>query len=163
MTAMWVLVIMWLAILAQEEGDFAAPRAEGDEVTAATMDVDVEVTLHGSEGPAVVHLVLPGEAERTRPLTRREEDRWGVRLELRRADWRVVFEDLSSGVVSEEAALTELGLDPALLGLLPEGGGTSPADASRPALAAAVATFVGLATGGVVLVLFGRRSGRHSP
>jgi hypothetical protein len=73
------------------------------------------VTLSRSEGPVVVHLLLPGEEEEVKPLVPRGEGRWGVLIELRRADWQVVFEDVATGEISSELSLTELGLDRALL------------------------------------------------
>lgn len=160
---MAVLVIL-LALVAQT-GDAAFTGAEvsGSEVSAATIEVDVAVTLRGSDGPVVVHLLLPGEAEQVSPLARRSDTRWGAMLELRRADWRVVFEDVGSGVVSEEMTLIDIGLDPALLGVLPAGSDPPVEEDSSPALPAAIATFVGLVTLYAVWTLLRHRPGRHKP
>lgn len=156
----------YLAVLVTffaQSGDatFAGAEVSGSEVTAATMEIDVEVALRGSDGPVVVHLLLPGEAEETRPLVRRTDRRWGALLELRRADWQVVFEEVTSGAVSEERSLTELGLDPSLLGILPAGSAPSIDDDSSPALPAAIASFVGLVTLYAAWTLLRQRPGRH--
>lgn len=143
------------------DASFAGAEVSGSEVTAATMEVDVEVAVRGSDGPVVVHLLLPGEGEETKPLVRRTDRRWGALLELRRADWRVVFEEVASGAVSEEKSLTELGLDPSLLGVLPAGSDPPVDDDSSPALPAAVASFVGLVTLYAAWAVLRHRPGRH--
>lgn len=157
-----VFLAVLLTFFAQSgDATFAGAEVSGSEVTAATMEVDVEVALRGSEGPVVVHLLLPGEPEETRPLVRRTDRRWGALLELRRADWRVVFEEVTSGTVSEEKSLTELGLDPSLLGILPVERDPPVENDSSPALAAAIATFVGLVTLYAAWALLRQRPGRH--
>lgn len=158
------LLAVLLTFFAQSgDATFAGAEVSGSEITAATMEVDVEVALHGSEGPVVVHLLLPGEPEQVRPLSHRSETGWGALLELRRADWTVVFEDVDSGVVSEEVTLTGIGLDPALLGILPNPSDPPYEGDSSSAEAAAIATFVGLATLYVVWTLLRQRPGRHKP
>lgn len=161
MTPMALLAV--LVAFSAQSGDatFTGAEVTGSEVTAATMEVDLEVALRGSGGPVVVHLLLPGEPEHVSPLARRSDTRWGALLELRRADWTVVFEDVDSGAVSEEMTLTDIGLDPALLGITPAGHAPPIEDDSSPALAAAIATFVGLVTWYAVWTLLRQRPGRH--
>lgn len=155
------LLLALLFVTAQgSDAEFARAEVNGQESTSATMEVDLEVTLRGSEGPVVAHLVLPGERERAVPLVRRTDGRWGALLDLRRADWRVVFEDLAGGTVSDGATMTEMGLDPALLGHISGESPALPDDASSGAWAAAFATFAGLTTLFAVWSVFGgiRRS-----
>lgn len=114
------VVLTLLLALAEIGGGFGGPAVTGTEATAATMEIDVSVVLDGSDGPVVVHLALPGETD-TRPLVNRNGETWGALLEVRRADWQVVFEDVATGELSDPLSLTELGLDPALLGTLPGG------------------------------------------
>lgn len=156
------LVILLTFLAQSDDATFSGAEVSGSEATVATMEVDLEVALRGAEGPVVVHLLLPGETEQMKPLVRRNGGRWGALLELRRADWRVVFEEVTSGAMSEERSLTELGLDPSLLGILPPRSAPPPEENSSPALVAALATFAGLATlvGLVVFARF-RQSGRH--
>lgn len=117
---MSVVLAALLLALAEIGGGFGGPTVTGTEATAATMEIDVSVVLDGSDGPVVVHLALPGETD-TRPLVNRNGETWGALLEVRRADWQVVFEDVATGELSNPLSLTELGLDPALLGTLPDG------------------------------------------
>lgn len=124
--AQMIVALVSSLVFAQATVELCGAEVSGKEVSAATMEVDVAVTLAGSSGPLVVHLFLPGEPEQVRPLVERAGGRWGAILELRRADWHVVFEDVASGTLSPEASLTELGLDSALLGLGPR------ADQTRP-------------------------------
>lgn len=145
MAAMRILALVWLALFPHLADHFSGVEVEGEGVTDDRMEVDIEVGVHESEGPVVAHLVLPGQPEQIKSLARREDDRWGAVLELRRANWTVVFEDVATGSLSEEASLIELGLDRSLLGGDPvDEPGTG--DASSVALPAAVLTFVGVLT-----------------
>lgn len=122
-----MFLMVALALLsARPEADFQGPDVRGSDATAAAMEVEISVSLNRSDGPVVVHLLLPGEPDEIKPLTQRDDRRWGTRIELRRADWHVVFEDLGSGRMSSEASLTELGLDPTLLGVAPPAGAPEP-------------------------------------
>lgn len=157
-------VPLFLALLLVVEigGGFGGATVGGTETTATTMEIDLSVALPGSAGPVLAHLVLPGET-RTVPLVDRGRGTWGVLVEVRRADWAVVFEDVITGELSDALSLTRLGLDPALLGGLPSAAPTGERDdaATTPMawgwLAAAV-----LAGGGAVALAFvGRRKPRH--
>lgn len=143
-------------------GGFGGASAGGTETTATTMEVDLSVTLSGSAGPVLAHLVLPGDSQ-TVPLVERGGGTWEVLVELRRADWLVVFEDVATGELSDSVSLTQLGLDPALLGGPPAATSAGEPDGATTTtlawgwLAAAV-----LAGGGAVALVFvGRRRPRH--
>lgn len=159
MTIMTALLAVILA--AVELGTaFGGAAAEGSELTAATMEVEIVVSLSDSDGPVIAHLGLPGEPATTRAMAMRGPGRWGTILELRRADWRVVFEDVATGDLSEEASLTDLGLDPALLGLLPGQEPEAPEPtAPSPPWGWLVAALVALVAA-VALVRLGARSAR---
>lgn len=103
-------------ILAHGIGGFHEPRAEGSEAGPEELAIDISVLLDVSEGPVVMHLNHPGEEEAMEPLQNRGEGRWGTRLELPRADWRVIFEDVNTGTLSDEFSLTDLGVDRAFFG-----------------------------------------------
>lgn len=143
-------LVVAMVVLAHGTGGFHEPEATGTKVDADTIEVDVSVRLDVSEGPVVVHLLLPGEEGQVKPLLEQPGGRWGSQVELRRADWRVVFEDLGSGNRSEEFSLTDLGVDRALLGGRAdrEAAGQEAANVVLPALllaaAAAIVTLAGV-------------------
>lgn len=110
-----VAVMATLVVLAHGTGGFHEPRVGAGDADGDRLEVDISVLLDVSEGPVVVHLFLPREEELI-PLVDRGGRRWGAVVELRRADWRVVFEDVATGVLSEQMSLTDLGLDRDLLG-----------------------------------------------
>lgn len=146
-----LLVVALVSFLAASPtAEFTTPVVSGAESTAATMHVDLAVTLVASEGPVVAHLQLPGEPVEVHPLVERGDGRWGAMLEVRRADWHVVFEDVSGGLLSEQHTFTGLGLDPALLGVATTIGATvagpAPAPLKPALLAGTVALLVGIAT-----------------
>lgn len=158
-------VSLFLAILlavAEIGGGFGGASVGGTGTTGTTMEIDLSVTLSGSAGPVLAHLVLPGENQ-TVPLVDRGRGTWEVLVEVRRADWLVVFEDVATGELSDSLSLTQLGLDSALLGGPPTATSAGERDSATTTpmawgwLAAAV-----LAGGGAVaLVVVGRRRPRH--
>lgn len=153
------VVLALLLALAEIGGGFGGPTVTGTEATAATMEIDVSVVLDGSDGPVVVHLALPGESD-TRPLVNRDGETWGALLEVRRADWQVVFEDVATGELSNPMSLTELGLDPALLGTLPGGSPSGEPESTSTPWGWLVAAF--LAGGGALaLLMVARARPRH--
>lgn len=141
------LVLAAVLAVAELGGGFGPGFVTGSEATPTTMELELTVGLRGSPGPVVVHLALADGEQLTRPMVERGGRTWGAILEVRRADWQVVFEDVVTGDLSEPASLTRLGLDPALLGVLPPT--TAPGDAAgrRPWgwLAVAVVAAVGTA------------------
>ncbi|MFO7291629.1 MAG: hypothetical protein FWJ92_01245 [Actinomycetes bacterium] len=143
-----------LVLLAASAGpQFVSPQARGEVTADATMEVELTVTLSGSDGPVAVHLLLPGEEPEVRPLLDRGGGVWGSVLRLRQADWRVVFEDVSSGVLSEEMSLSGIGLDPAVLGVSPPATEAAGGSVPPPALAAAVAAVAVMALAAVAFRL----------
>jgi hypothetical protein len=159
MGPMFLLLIasLWLAQASVEFGD---AEVNGVEITETTLQLAISVAVYGSDGPVVAHLILPGQAPEVRPLVEMSGGRWGTTLDLRKADWRLVFEDVTSGALSAEASLTELGLDPTLLGRgLPD-----EAESDAPTAAPATGSWLWLALAVVAavlaLVLYRRRPAR---
>lgn len=104
-----------LIVVAQASPPFTAASVAGRPDSPTMMQVDIGVTLTTGDGPVLAHLILPSEAETPHPLMDFGGGRWGTTLVLRRADWRVVFEDVPTGQLSEPASFTHLGLDASLL------------------------------------------------
>ncbi|HEX5671629.1 MAG TPA: hypothetical protein VFY46_02805 [Acidimicrobiia bacterium] len=101
-------------------GAFGEASASGRQVGAATIEVDLSVEATEVEA-VVAHLIEPGAEQQTVPLVDRGGGVFGIILELRKADYVVVFETFADGISnqSQPLRLTELGLDPALIGVLP--------------------------------------------
>lgn len=147
-----------LLLLVVELGSgFSGGEATGTGLTPDLIEVRLEVDVAESDGPVVAHLALPGEDVATHPMLDGGEGRWTMVTELRPANWQVVFEALTAGILSEPASLTELGLDPDLLAVsAPTTDTGSPTeDASPPwwqlsvaLAAAALAITVGLHASG---------------
>ena len=147
-----VRTIIALGLLAVELGPgFIGASATTEEVDAGTVLVELVVEVEAGGGPVVAHLRLPGEAQLTTALVQRRQGVWGGFLELRRAEWRVVFESLSTGRLSRPVTLSELGVDVAD----PSGGVVGPPGAVDPMpwglLSAACAAAALLLGGGVIL------------
>lgn len=109
------LALLLLAVVELGAG-FGGAEVDGAEVDPGTMEIEITVTLQESPGPVIAHLLLGEARAEAIALSDRGSGRWGALVEVRRADWHLVFEDVSTGGLTNEATLTELGLDPALLG-----------------------------------------------
>ncbi|MGQ0849775.1 MAG: hypothetical protein ACT4OP_11790 [Actinomycetota bacterium] len=101
-------------------GAFGMATASARPLSATTMELDLEVEAD-SEATVVAHLIEPGAGQQTFPLVERTEGIFGVVIEVRRIDYVVVFEALqeSLSAQSQPVILSELGVDPAVLGMLP--------------------------------------------
>ncbi len=101
-------------------GVFGEASATGRQATAATIEVDLTVEASDAD-TLVAHLIEPGADQRTVPLVDRGGGVYGIIIELRKADYVVVFEALKAGVSTQSPpfSLTDLGLDPALIGVVP--------------------------------------------
>jgi hypothetical protein len=113
--------LLTLLLLSVELGGaFGTASASGRELSAAAIEVELTVEVPGG-GSVVAHLFEPGVEQKTVALADRGSGTHGGIFETRRVDLIVVFEALASdgGVQSQPVRLTELGLDPALLGILP--------------------------------------------
>lgn len=108
-------------------GAFGEASATGRQLTSATIEVDLSVEAEDAEA-VVAHLIEPGADQRTVPLVDRGGGRFEIVIELRKVDYVVVFEVVGPALSSESQPLrlTELGLDPAVIGVLPATPTTEP-------------------------------------
>ena len=110
-------------LLAVELADpFGEAAAAGRQLSAQVIEVDVTVTVTGG-GSVVAHLIDPGDQERTVAMAARGGETYGTVFETAPSDLVVVFEVVGDegSTLSEPVSLTQLGLDPALVGQLPGG------------------------------------------
>lgn len=151
------LALILLAVVELGAG-FGGAEVDGTEVGSGRMEIEITVTLTESRGPVIAHLLLGEERAEAVALLDRGSGRWGALAEVRRADWHLVFEDVSTGGLTNEASLTELGLDPALLGSGPSTTAlpTTQADRSNPWIWLAVA--LAAAAAAIAVVRWGRVS-----
>lgn len=113
-----------LVLLASVElgGLFGTAAASGEAVTADAMEL--EITVQGPASASVVaHLVEPGGEQQTVAMAERSPGAFGAVVEVRRLDYVVVFEVVDQAAQSTPVRLTDLGVDPALVGSVP---GTAP-------------------------------------
>ncbi|MDH5616950.1 MAG: hypothetical protein OEY62_10470 [Acidimicrobiia bacterium] len=108
-----------LLVVLQVGGGFGEATVTGRELSAIRMELNIEVEAPGG-GPVVAHLLDPSGTEETIALVQREAGVFGGFIEVRRIDWVIVFEALGTrSIQSSPANISELGLDPALLGRVP--------------------------------------------
>ncbi len=102
-----------LVLLAVELGaGFGDATATVVSTTEQSMIVEVHVVVSGDPGSVVAHFALPGEEQVTVPLLPRDGGGYGVRTELRPADYTVVFEAIGDEpALSEPKTLVELGAE----------------------------------------------------
>ncbi len=100
-------------------GVFGNATASARDLTSVTIELDLAVQVDG-EATVVAHLIEPGGAQETLPLPSRGEGVFGIRIEVRKIDYVVVFEAIEGSLASQSQPLrlTELGVDPAILGVL---------------------------------------------
>ena len=80
------LAVVLLLVAASSGVRFVSPQASADRATDDTMEVELSVSLAGSDGPVVAHLVLPGEEPEVRPLMDRGGGVWGSTY---KTSWRL--------------------------------------------------------------------------
>lgn len=142
-------VFLALLLLVELGGGYGGASASGEVVGATLMEVELVV-----EAPAgvtvVAHIILPGEQQQTVAMAERDPGVYGTFVEIQRANAVVVFEQIGAEP-SSPATLLELGLDPAVLGMVPDATTTTVPEASDTsqwgwlALAAAAAALALLA------------------
>lgn len=101
---------------------FGEAAATGRQLSAQVIEVDLTVTVAGG-GSVVAHLIDPGDEQRTVAMAARGGETFGTVFETGPSDLVVVFEVVGDegSKLSERLSLTQLGLDPALVGQLPGG------------------------------------------
>lgn len=107
---MSLLVSVLLAV--ELGGGFGTASATVVSADDESLVVDLRVEVASSADSVVVHLLLPGEEQTTLPLLPRDGGGFGITAELRRADYRVVFETVGDPAIrSQPVALSALGVD----------------------------------------------------
>lgn len=100
-------------------GVFGRAVASATSLSSDTIQLDLEV--EADEGAALVaHLIEAGGTQETIPLSSRGTGVFGIRTEVRKTDYLVVFEAIEGSLASQSQPfrLTDLGVDPALVGVL---------------------------------------------
>jgi hypothetical protein len=100
-------------------GGLGEATAVATSASSGSITVEVTVSAPPTEGPLIAHFLLPAGAGPRLALDPGPDRAWTGSVEVRRADWRVVFEDVSTGALSQAVSLTELGVAPEAL--VPEG------------------------------------------
>lgn len=115
----FALAVLPLVLSSVLGGDFGEASATGRATSSGNVEVTLSVVVNNS--PTVVaHVIDPGGDQTTVPLVHRGNNRYSSTIELRPADFIVVFEALGDALStqSQPVRLTELGLDPSLIGVL---------------------------------------------
>lgn len=127
-------VLVLLAVTELLGSGFTGADVSGSELSSTRMEVEIEVTVaDAAGGSVVVHLVDPGGSQETVALRERAPGTYGGFAEVRRIDYLAVFEVVGEGPdrTSEPVRLTDLGLDPLLVGRVLDGGDPVPDDSSE--------------------------------
>lgn len=108
--------VLWLILVAAVElgGPFGSASATAESLDSDSVLVDLEVEVTASAQAVVAHLGLPGEPELVLPLLDRGNGVFGLRTELERKDYSVVFELIGAAgasSLSETVSLSRLGAD----------------------------------------------------
>ena len=100
-------------------GVFGHAVASAEPRTSDEIQLNLEVEADEA-ATVVAHLIDPGGTQETLPLASRGEGIFGVRTEVAKTDYLVVFEAIEGSVASQSQPLrlTDLGVDPALVGIL---------------------------------------------
>lgn len=101
-------------------GNFGDASAEGRALTSGEVEVELTVEVENAQS-VIAHLIDAGGTQESIPLVPRGNDLYSATIEIRKADFVVVFEALGQALStqSQPARLTELGLDPLLIGAVP--------------------------------------------
>ncbi len=114
-------LLLVLLLLVPVGGAFGEAVAEGVDAGDGGISVEIEVEAPGATS-VVVHVIDPGDDQLTLPMNARTGGVFAASAKLERADLVVVFEILDGGraIVSRPLTLSELGVDPAVLGFAVE-------------------------------------------
>ncbi len=100
-------------------GVFGHAVASATSLSSDTIQLDLAVEAD-EDAAVVAHLIEAGGTQETIPLPSRGPGVFGIRTEVRKTDYLVVFEALEGSLASQSQPfrLTDLGVDPALVGVL---------------------------------------------
>lgn len=109
-------VVLAVVLAATVGAPFGDAEASGRRIGETSMEIDLSVSAP-TGAVIVAHLVAPGGGDELIPLRERDPGIYGAVVEVRPADFSVVFESVPPDpAVSLPRSLTDLGLDPAVLG-----------------------------------------------
>lgn len=111
-----------LAVAIVLGGSFGEASADG-RLVAGGLEADFEVEVAGTPAAVVVHVVDPGHDQQTFSLIERGGGRWGGIAVVEPNNYVIVFEALyadGDGELSDPTTLSELGVDPEVLGITVE-------------------------------------------
>src|SRR5688572_12546253 len=99
-------------------GEFGRATASATNLSTTTIELDLALEADAA-ATVVAHLIEPGGAQETLPLVPRGGGVFGIRTEVRKIDFVVVFEAVDGQGASQSQALrlTEMGVNPAVLGV----------------------------------------------
>jgi hypothetical protein len=100
-------------------GVFGHAVASAISLTSDTIQLDLQVEAD-DDAAVVAHLIEAGGTQETIPLASRGAGTFGITTEVRKTDYLVVFEAIEGSLASQSQPfrLTDLGVDPALVGIL---------------------------------------------
>jgi len=100
-------------------GVFGRAVASATSLTSDTIQLDLQVEAN-DDAAVVAHLIEAGGTQETIPLSSRGAGTFGITTEVRKTDYLVVFEAIEGSLASQSQPfrLTDLGVDPALVGVL---------------------------------------------
>lgn len=123
---MHTLLVAWLignTVLATPAGvdiggSFGRAEASGTQISSS--QIELRLSVEAEPGEAVIaHLIEPGGEQQALPIPEVSAGVYRIVVDARKINYIVVFELLRSGaeIQSEPYLLTELGVEPAVLGI----------------------------------------------
>jgi hypothetical protein len=107
-----------VAIALASVSSFGPSSAEATVIDADTVEIAVEVEAARATS-IVLHAIDVGSEDRTVAMLETRPGEYRTRFETRPIDLVIVFEDVASGAQSDPVRLTDLGVAPELVGVLP--------------------------------------------
>ena len=109
----FVTVAALLLLAAVQVGSgFGSASSQVDELSETSMTIDIEVEVRTTAQAVWSHLRFGNDPELTLPLLDRGGGTFGIRTELDRKNYTVVFEAIGDeAAVSDPVSLTEMGAD----------------------------------------------------
>lgn len=110
-------------------GLFGLAAASATQMSAERIELNLSVEAESGEA-VVAHLIEPGGEQQALPLPETAEGEYRIIVEVRKVNYIVVFELLGGEVSSESQPLllTDLGVAPAVLGILT----SAPSEVAEP-------------------------------
>lgn len=111
----WLAVALMAAV--QLGGAFGSATADAEPSSASSIVLNLEVDVRASAQAVVAHLTFQGEPDIALPLLDRGGGSYGIRTEIKRQNYLVVFEAIGAvDGLSIPVSLAELGVELGSLG-----------------------------------------------